>query len=91
MKSSYELAMERLEKSAPTKKISNEKRTQIQEIEVIYKAKIAERETYAQAGIEAAKAAGDLAKAGTIQQELAVQTRRLEAEAEEKKEKIRNS
>ena len=44
MKSAYELAMERLEKSAPTVKLSADQKKQIAELESVYGAKIAARE-----------------------------------------------
>ena len=48
MKSAYELAMERLEQSAPQKKLTDEQKAQIAEIESKFKAKIAEREVFLQ-------------------------------------------
>ena len=44
MKSAYELAMERLNKQAPTFKLSAAQKEQIAELESKYKAKVAERE-----------------------------------------------
>ena len=44
MKSAYELAMERLNKSSPTTKLSQNQKAEIAELESKYKAKIAERE-----------------------------------------------
>ena len=46
MKSAYELAMERLEKSAPSAKVTDEQRTALAEIDSTYKARIAEREVF---------------------------------------------
>ena len=46
MKSAYELAMERLEKSAPTVTLTDEQKAQIAEIDSTYKARIAEKELF---------------------------------------------
>jgi hypothetical protein len=91
MKSAYELAMERLEKAAPTKKLTPEQIANIQEIDSVFKAKIAERETMAQAAIAAAKAANSIENVRMLQGTLAQELRKLRDECEEKKEKVRNS
>jgi hypothetical protein len=44
MKSAYELAMERLEKKAPTKKLSEKQKERIAEINSLYGSRIAERD-----------------------------------------------
>ena len=44
MKSAYELAMERLQKDAPSVPLNAEQRAQIAEIDSLYTAKIAEKE-----------------------------------------------
>ena len=72
MKSAYELAMERLEKSAPTLTLTDAQKAQMAEIDSTYKARIAEKELFLQGKIrevgterafrgsrEAGKAAGD--------------------------------
>jgi hypothetical protein len=91
MKSSYELAMERLEKNAPTQKLNKEQLAQIAEIDSIYKAKIAERETFLQGEIVKARAVGDEKNLSMLQDELARDLRSIRNEWNEKKEKIRNS
>jgi hypothetical protein len=85
MKSAYELAMERLEKKAPTKKLTEEQKTRIAEINSLYGSKIAERETFLQGEIVKEKMKGDHAAVGQIQDQLAREVRRLHAEWEEKK------
>jgi hypothetical protein len=85
MKSAYELAMERLEKKEPTKKLSDKQKTRIAEINSLYGAKIAERETFLQGEILKEKAKGDHAAVAQIQDQLARDVRRLHAEWEEKK------
>ena len=44
MKSAYELAMERLEKQAPSMKLTDDQRSQLAEIDSLYKSKMAEKE-----------------------------------------------
>ena len=46
MKSSYELAMERLNKSAPTTKLTADQKKQLAELDSQYAAKIAQREIF---------------------------------------------
>ena len=46
MKSAYELAMERLERQAPTRQLSEEQKSAIAEIESTYRARLAERELF---------------------------------------------
>ena len=58
MKSAYELAMERLEKSAPTVTLTDEQKAQIAEIDSTYKARIAEKELFLQGKIREAGQSG---------------------------------
>jgi hypothetical protein len=85
MKSAYELAMERLEKKAPTKKLTEHQKELISEINSLYGSKIAEKETFLQGEIVREKARGDLAAVAQIQDQLNREVRRLHAEWEEKK------
>ena len=85
MKSAYELAMERLEKKAPTKKLTEKQKTRIAEINSLYGSKIAERETFLQGEIVKEKMKGDVTAVGQIQDQLTREVRRLHVEWEEKK------
>ncbi len=85
MKSAYELAMERLEKKEPTKKLNEQQKARIAEINSLYGAKIAERETFLQGEIAKEQAKGDLGAVAQIQDQLSREVRRLHAEWEEKK------
>jgi hypothetical protein len=85
MKSAYELAMERLEKKEPTKKLSDKQKERIAEINSQYGAKIAERETFLQGEMVKERAKGAMAEVAQIQDQLAREVRRLHAEWEEKK------
>ena len=85
MKSAYELAMERLEKKSPTKKLTEKQKASIAEINSLYGSKIAERETFLQGEIVKEKARGDATAVAQIQDQLAREVRRLHVEWEEKK------
>jgi hypothetical protein len=85
MKSAYELAMERLEKDKPTKKLTEHQKELISEVNSLYGSKIAEKETFLQGEIVREKARGDLAAVAQIQDQLGREVRRLHAEWEEKK------
>jgi hypothetical protein len=85
MKSAYELAMERLEKKEPTKKLTEKQKERIAEINSLYGSKIAERETFLQGEIVKEKMKGDALAVEQIQDQLAREVRRLHVEWEEKK------
>ncbi|MGH8093892.1 MAG: hypothetical protein ACREIF_10515 [Chthoniobacterales bacterium] len=89
MKSAYELAMERLEKSAPTIKLTDEQKAQIAEIDSIYKARIAERELFLKGKIDEAGLSGKFEEFEQLEKQLATEIRRLQQDCEEKKAKIR--
>ena len=90
MKSAYELAMERLEKSAPTVKLSEEQKEEISNIDNRFKAKIAEKEVFLQGLIEKAKATGDISALSELQNQLTREVAMLEQDREAAKEKIRS-
>ncbi len=90
MKTAYELAMERLSKSAPAVKLTEEQKKQLAEIDSIYAAKIAERELFLDTQVEKAMAAGDYEALGQLHQQLTSERKTLAAEREEKKELIRS-
>jgi hypothetical protein len=87
MKSSYELAMERLTKSAPTKKLSDAQKKQLAELDSKYAAKIAEREIALNG--EISKVADDFEKTEALRAQLAAERKKIQAELEEKKDAIR--
>jgi len=91
MKSAYELAMERLEKKSPSIALTDEQKQQIAEIDSTYKARIAERELFLKDQIAKAGKAGSTDEAESLQKQLAIEIRRLQEDAEEKKEKLRAS
>ena len=91
MKSAYELAMERLEKESPTIKLSAAQKAEIAEVDSVAKAKIAEKELFLRGTITEAAASGDMDSVRQIEHQLGVETRRIQSDAEEKKEKIRGA
>jgi hypothetical protein len=91
MKSSYELAMERLNKTAPANKLTAAQKKQLAELESKSTAKIAEREIALTGEINAATVAGDFEKAEELRKQLSAERKNLQADLEEKKELIRNS
>ena len=88
MKSSYELAMERLNKSAPASKLSAAQKKQIAALESKTKAKVAERELAVKEEIEKAASAGEFEKVEQLRQQLVHERKTLQADLEEKKEQI---
>jgi hypothetical protein len=91
MKSAYELAMERLEKKAPSVALTSEQKQQLAEIESAFKARIAEKELFLKDQIAKAQASGNAEEAESLQKQLAIEIRRLQEDAEAKKEKLRAS
>jgi len=91
MKSAYELAMERLEKKAPSVALTDEQKQQIAEIDSTFKARIAERELFLKDQIGKAREAGNLEEVDSLQKQLTIDLRRLQEDAEPKKEKLRSS
>jgi hypothetical protein len=91
MKTAFELAMERLAKSSPTVKLSDEQKRRLAELDSFYAAKIAERELMIQADIDKAVAARDMESFEKLSLTLAHERKLLQAELEEKKDKVRQS
>lgn len=89
MKTAYELAMERLSKTSPTVKLTDEQKRQLADLDSKFKAKIAERELALKGEIERAAEAGDSGKAEELQQQLVNERKRLQSELDEKKERVR--
>ncbi|MGH7941376.1 MAG: hypothetical protein ACREFR_09925 [Limisphaerales bacterium] len=88
MKTAYELAMERLNKSAPTVKFSDARKKELAELDSKYAAKIAGREIALNA--EIAKAAGDVDKQESLREQLVSERKKLQAELDDKKEQARS-
>lgn len=91
MKSAYELAMERLQKTAPTLALSDAQKTELAEVESQFRARIAERELFLKGEIEKAITAGKFEEIEPLQKQLTSEVRRLQEDCETKKEKLRAS
>jgi hypothetical protein len=87
MKSSYEIAMERLNKTAPAAKLTSEQKKELAELDSRYAAKIAEREIALKGGIASA---GDVEKEESLRNQLVLERKKLLAELEDKKELVRS-
>lgn len=89
MKTAYELAMERLEKtSGPTRKLSDEQKAQIAEIEKLYEAKTAELKLSFESRMQTAQSREEW---DAMQAELAGKIASLEEQRENEKEKVWNA
>ncbi|MFL6585250.1 MAG: hypothetical protein ACJ8KU_12120 [Chthoniobacterales bacterium] len=91
MKSAYELAMERLQKSAPSLVLTDEQKAQLAEIDSQFKARTAERELFLKGEIASARARAEFGEAESLEKQLAIDLQRLHADCEEKKQKLRAS
>ena len=83
--------MERLEKKTPSMALTQDQKAQIAEIESTFKARIAERELFLKGEIAKAAGAGNHEEAESLQKQLAIDIRRLQEDAEAKKETLRVS
>ena len=91
MKSAYELAMERLQKGAPSISLTDDQKKQLADVDSTYKAKIAEKELLLRDEIQKAQAGGDSEEVEKLEKQLGSEIRRLQEDCETKKEKLRAS
>lgn len=91
MKSAYELAMERLQKGAPSVSLNDEQKSQLAEIDSQFRAKIAEKELFLKGEMAKAAAKGEFGEVESFEKQLASEVRRLHDECDRKKEKLRAS
>lgn len=89
MKSSYELAMERLQKQSPTVALTDEQKAEIAELDSLCRAKIAEKEVFLGDLITKARAAGKASEIESLTKQLAYETAGIREDFEAKKEKVR--
>jgi uncharacterized protein YpiB (UPF0302 family) len=89
MKTAYELAMERLTKSAPALKLTAQQKRELTELDAKYRAKIAEREIFLQGEIDKAVGKGDAEAFAQLEKQLASDRKSLQADLEAKKDKVR--
>ncbi|MEX2579099.1 MAG: hypothetical protein WD342_08570 [Verrucomicrobiales bacterium] len=91
MKSAYELAMERLEKSSPQTPLTEDQRAEIQSLDEKFKAKIAQREVFLTDLIAKAAASGNYQEIPDLETQKAREIAALTAECEAEKEKVRQN
>jgi hypothetical protein len=89
MKSAYELAMERLNKTAPSHKLTDAQKEQLAEIDSKYAAKFAEREIFLKGEMAKAVDKGDFEALEQLEKQLVSDRKSIAAQKEEKKEKVR--
>ena len=90
MKSSYELAMERMG-GGDDKPLSDEQKAKIAEIDSKYKAKIAERKIFLEKSLSDAQVQGNEEEIELVRRQLNDEVAELEAKSEAEKDKIRES
>jgi hypothetical protein len=89
MKSAYELAMERLQKNAPSVHLTDAQRAELADVDALYRSKIAEKELLLKDLIRKEEAVRNVAEVDKLRHQLSSELRRLSEECEAKKEKIR--
>ncbi len=89
MKSAYELAMERLQKTAPSVVLTESQKDEIAEIESAALAKVAEKELFLQGEIAKEKARGNFSEMESLQKQLAYEVAKIRESAETKKGRVR--
>ena len=83
--------MERLNKSAPIGKLSDQQKKELAELDAKYAAKLAEREIFLKGEAEKAAGKGEWEAMEQFQQQLVRDRKSLSAELEEKKEAVRKA
>lgn len=89
MKSAYELAMERLNKSSPTIKLTDEQKAKLADLESQCAAKIAERELFLKNEIAKAVDQADQEAIDQLEKQLVSDRKSIRADFDDKKEKVR--
>lgn len=89
MKSSYELAMERLSKQAPSTKLNAAQKAELADLDSLYKSKIADREILVKGQLQKAADKGDAEAYEQLEKQLVSDRKTLAAELEEKKDRVR--
>ncbi|MEY4324742.1 MAG: hypothetical protein RIS24_913 [Verrucomicrobiota bacterium] len=89
MKSAYELAMDRLSKTAPPTKLTAAQKAELAELDSIYAAKLAQADLSTREALQAAQAAQDFETMEVLRQRYASDKAKIEAEREAKKDRVR--
>ena len=82
--------MERLNKKAPSAKLTEKQKKELSELDSLYASKIAQREIFLKGELAKVEATGDFEAIEQLQKQLASERKTLNAELEEKKEKVRS-
>jgi hypothetical protein len=91
MKSAYELAMERLNKTQPVVKTTDAQKKELADLDAKYQAKIAEREIFLKGALEKAAGKQDYEEYQQHEAQMVRDRKALQNELEEKKEKVRTA
>lgn len=91
MKSAYELAMERLNKTSPTIKLSAAQKKALAELDSLYSARLAERELALRDQISQAAASGEFEKMEELEKQLVTERKKMQADLEKKKDAVRRN
>lgn len=89
MKSSYELAMERLNKQAPSARLTTGQKARLADLDSLYKSKIADREILVKGQLQKAAEKGDAEAYEQLEKQLVSDRKTLNAEMEEQKDRVR--
>jgi hypothetical protein len=89
MKSAYELAMERLARQEPTRVLTDAQKKELADLDSVYRAKLAERETFLHSKIEAARLSGDVQTLADLEKQRVMDIQTIREEWDMKKEKLR--
>ena len=91
MKSSYELAMERLNKQGPTTKLTAAQKAELADLDARYAAKFAEREIFLKGELAKAVEKGDGQEYALIEKQIVSERKKFQTELEEKKDAVRSA
>jgi len=91
MKTAYELAMERLNKTAPAAALTEQQKKQLAELESECVARIADRELFLKGEMEKAANKSDFQTYEQLEKQLVSDRKSIRADFEEKKEKVRQA
>jgi hypothetical protein len=89
MKTAYELAMERLNRSAPPVKLTDDQKKKLAELDSLYTAKLAERDLFLKGEMAKAEAEGNIEVFEQLNRQWSNDRRNLQAELEQKKDQVR--
>jgi hypothetical protein len=81
--------MERLNKNAPTVKLTEKQKKEMGKLDSLYASKIAQREIFLKGEMAKAEMSGDFEGFEQLQKQLGSEKKNLAAELEEKKEGVR--